>query len=125
MLEDVQDDPKIFWTLSDRKKKSAMSRSHSHSSLGVSAVHDASFMQQPNEGSQYAYLLLLGPTSMYDKPCKCHLLDWSSSKIHRKVKSTLAAEAAGASRAFDRAVFLRCMMSEIIHSVFNCMSLFW
>ena len=52
---------------------------------------------------------------MYDKPEKCHLLDWSSSKVHRKVKSTLAAEAAGASRAFDRAVFLRCMMSEIEH----------
>ena len=90
-----------------------ISRDYSNSRLGVAAVHDASFMQQPNEGSQYGYMLLLGPTSMYENSKKCHLLDWSSSKIHRKVKSTLAAEAAGASRAFDRAVFLRCLMAEI------------
>ena len=81
--------------------------------MGVSVVHDASFMQQPGEGSQYGYMLLLGSTAMYDKPAKCHLLDWSSSKVSRKVRSTLAAEAASSSRAYDRATFLRYMMSEI------------
>ena len=42
-----------------------------------------------------------------------YLLDWSSAKIHRKVRSTLAAEAAGASRAYDRACFTRCLIYEI------------
>ena len=50
---------------------------------------------------------------MYNTKTKCHLIDWSSSKIHRKVKSTLAAEAAGSSRAFDRSCFLRSLMCEI------------
>ena len=81
--------------------------------MGVSVVHDASFMQQPSEGSQYGYMLLLGSASMCDKPRERHLLDWSSSKISRKVRSTLAAEAASASRAYDRATFLRYVMSEI------------
>ena len=58
-------------------------------------------------------MLLLGSASMCDKPCKCHLLDWSSSKISRKVRSTFAAEAASASRAYDRATFLGYIMSEI------------
>ena len=83
-----------------------------HKHAGVSAVHDASFMQQINEGSQYGYMLL-GSADMFDRPCKCHLLDWSSSKIARKVRSTLAAESASASRAYDRATFLRYMMTEI------------
>ena len=48
---------------------------------------------------------------MYDGPSKCHLIDWSSSKVSRKVRSTLASEAASSSRAYDRAVFLRCMMT--------------
>ena len=112
VLDDVDKEPTLFWTLSERKKKT-LSRDTSNSRLGVAAVHDASFMQQPGEGSQYGYMLLVGPTSLYESSKKCHLLDWSSSKIHRKVKSTLAAEAAGASRAFDRATYLRCLMCEI------------
>ena len=42
-----------------------------------------------------------------------HLIDWNSGKIHRKVGSTLAAEAHGASRAYDRAMYARAMMYEI------------
>ncbi len=83
--------------------------------LGVGAVHDASFMQQLDEGSQYGYALLLGPEAFFDEEKVVHLIDWSSSKIHRKVRSTLAAEAASASRAYDRAVYARAMIAEIEH----------
>ena len=46
-----------------------------------------------------------------------HLVDWGSSKIHRKVKSTLAAEAASCQRAYDRAIFARVMIYEIEHGL--------
>jgi hypothetical protein len=84
-------------------------------SLGLGVVSDASFMGQPNEGSQFGYCILLGSTQLYDGEAKTHMLDWSSSKIHRKVKSTLAAEAAGASRGYDRATFCRALIYEIEH----------
>ena len=81
--------------------------------LGIGAVHDASFMQQPQDGSQYGYLLMLAPVTLFDEPTTTHLLDWSSAKIHRKVRSTLAAEASGGSRAYDRAMYARAMIYEI------------
>ena len=67
--------------------------------LGLGAIHDASFMQQPGEGSQFGYAIMLAPVTLYDEPTVTHLLDWNSAKIHRKVRSTLAAEASGASCA--------------------------
>ena len=81
--------------------------------LGIGAIHDASFMQQPGEGSQYGYAIMLAPVTLFEEPTVTHLLDWNSAKIHRKVRSTLAAEAAGASRAYDRATYARAMIYEI------------
>ena len=83
--------------------------------LGLAAVHDASFMGQPREGSQQAYCIMLTTTELYDGRALTHLLDWGSSKIHRKVKSTLAAEAASCSRAYDRAMYARAMYYEMQH----------
>ena len=81
--------------------------------LGVGAVHDASFMQQVNDGSQQAYCILLASIALYEGRTRTHLLDWNSGKIHRKVRATLAAEAASAAKAFDRGAFARVMLHEI------------
>ena len=81
--------------------------------LGMAAVHDASFMGQPKEGSQSAYCLMLCSTDLYEGKARTHLLDWGSSKIHRKMRSTLACEAASAARAFDRGAYARVMLYEI------------
>ena len=83
--------------------------------LGLAAVHDASFMQQPKEGSQAAYCLMLCSTKMYEGRARTHLLDWGSGKIHRKMRSTLASEAASAAKAFDRGAYARVMLYEIEH----------
>jgi len=83
--------------------------------LGLAAVHDASFMGQPREGSQQAYALMLCSTKLFEGKSKTHLIDWSSGKIHRKMRSTLAAEAASAARAFDRGTYARVMLHEIEH----------
>ena len=81
--------------------------------LGLAAVHDASFMGQPNEGSQYAYCLMLCSTDLYEGKTKTQLLEWGSGKIHRKMRSTLACEAASAAKAFDRGAYARVMLYEI------------
>ena len=94
---------------SSRKKK----QTERKQALGLGAVHDAAFMQQPQEGSQAGYLIMLAPVGLYDGPTVTHLLDWNSSKIHRKVRSTLAAEASAGSRAYDRAMYARAMIYEI------------
>ena len=91
------------------KKKTDLSKKP----VGIGAVHDASFMGQPGEGSQFGYAILVAPTELYDGPTVTHLVDWNSAKIHRKVRSTLAAEAASCSRAYDRSMYARAMMSEI------------
>ena len=93
--------------------KSLTKQMHNQGGLGMAAVHDASFMQQPKDGSQSAYCLMLCSTDLYEGKARTHLLDWGSSKIHRKVRSTLAAEAASAAKAFDRATYARAMWYEI------------
>ena len=80
--------------------------------IGFGAIHDASFMGQPRDGSQQAYALMLAPTQLYEGKALTHLIDWGSAKIHRKMRSTLACEASSAARAFDRGCFGRVMLYE-------------
>ena len=96
-----------------RKSKADRSLRKLTSKLGMAAVHDASFMGQPGEGSQSAYCLMLCSTNLYEGVAKTHLIDWGSGKIHRKMRSTLAAEAASAAKAFDRGAYARTMLYEI------------
>ena len=44
--------------------------------IGFGAIHDASFMGQPNDGSQQAYALMLAPTQLYEGKAITHLIDW-------------------------------------------------
>ena len=44
--------------------------------LGFAAIHDASFMGQPKEGSQSAYCLMLCSTKLYEGKVRTHLIDW-------------------------------------------------
>ena len=63
---------------SSRKKKQIERKQ----AIGLGAVHDAAFMQQPQEGSQAGYLIMLAPVGLYDGPVVTHLLDWNLSLIH-------------------------------------------
>ena len=51
--------------------------------IGFGAIHDASFMGQPRDGSQQAYALMLAPTQLYEGKAVTHLIVWGSGKIHR------------------------------------------
>jgi hypothetical protein len=79
-----------------------------------SSVTDASFAGQPNGGSQLGFAILIGDRAILEGSGKANMLDWGSKKIHRVVKSTLAAEAAAMSFGFDRAIYARAVFSEII-----------
>ena len=94
-----------------RPKQTLLCRLTDQAAIG--AVHDASFMQQVNDGSQQAYCIMLSSTQLFEGKTRTHLLDWNSGKIHRKVRATLAAEAASAAKAFDRGSFARVMLHEI------------
>ena len=85
----------------------------------LACVHDASFGNQPGSDgndccSQQGHLLLLGNEGVFQKETQTHLLEWGSSKIKRVVRSTLAAEAAAASHACDRATFCRALLGEVL-----------
>ena len=72
--------------------------------VGLGAIADASFAGQPNHNSQTGYMVLLGSTDFWDSKQTTHLIEWKSPKIDRKVASTLAAAANGASQAYDRSM---------------------
>ena len=61
------------------------------------------------------YAVLLSTSPILDGSAKAVMLEWGSKKIHRVVRSTLAAEAAAMSFSFDRAYFARAVMQEILH----------
>jgi len=79
----------------------------------VVAFHDASFGGRTNNGSQQGYVVAISTTKALEESRPMNAVDWSSSKIHRVVRSTLAAEAAAASHCHDRAVYARAMLSEL------------
>ena len=78
----------------------------------IVAVHDASFSNEAGLKSQQGYMLFATQRSSLASGGAMHFLDWSSSTIKRVVRSTLAAESAAASKCFDRATYLRVIISE-------------
>ena len=76
------------------------------------SMMDASFVGQPSGRSQLGYTTLMAERSILDGSARANLLDWGPKKMHRVVKSTLAAEAAAMSFGFDRSIFARAVFSE-------------
>ena len=79
--------------------------------LHITLYSDASFNNLPNGGSQGGHLILL-----CDDNNQCCPLDWSSTKVKRVVRSTLAAETLALADGFSTAVFLRQIISDIFPS---------
>ena len=83
----------------------------------VGLVTDASFGGQLDGGSQCGYAIVMGSKKMAThERVRTALVDWGSTKIRRVVKSTLAAEACGCSTGYDRAVYIRAILSELLGS---------
>ena len=61
------------------------------------------------------YAVMLADKEILDGLAAANMLDWGSEKTHRVVKSTLAAEAAAMSFGFDRAIYARAVLAEILN----------
>lgn len=100
-------------SLTEQNKTRLAHRDTQHIQMGMAIAHDASFMDQAGESSQQAYAFLLATKIFVDGKAKARLLDWGSSNIHRKMKSTLACDSSSAARAVDRGSFARTMIYDV------------
>ena len=89
-------------------------REERYKKLVLGAVHDASLAGQPNLNSQIGYMILFGSTNSWDETCLSHLIDRKNSNIGRKVASTLAVGANGASLAYDQIMHVHALCAEIV-----------
>lgn len=83
--------------------------------VACGTVVDVSFMGQPREGSQQGFITLVAERAVLEGEGLCHMVEWGSEKVHRKVRSTLAAEAGGASHGWDRdrGCYARAVLAEM------------
>ena len=89
----------------------------SEEDIAVVAVHDASFANVGNHGSQRGCWLGIATKSLledHNNMHTVHFLQWSSGRIHRVVRSTLSAEAYSCSEALDSLNWLRTTLKEIL-----------
>ena len=72
---------------------------------------DASFGNLPNGGSQGGYIMLLVGENGTFSP-----ISWNSKRIHRVVRSTLAAETLAMSNAIDAGIVIAALYKELLKS---------
>ena len=73
---------------------------------------DASFNNLPNGGSQAGHIVFLSDSTGRSCP-----IAWSSAKIKRVVRSTLAAETLALADGYSTAVYLQKLLSRILPSI--------
>ena len=78
-------------------------------SIRVASYSDASFNNLTDGGSQGALI-----TFLYDKNGSCAPISWSSNRIKRVVRSTLAAETLAFTEGADSAYFVANLLEEIM-----------
>eukprot|EP00971_Amphidinium_carterae_P347206 6489084-Amphidinium_carterae.1 len=70
------------------------------------ACHDASFAREPGGRSQAGYIIGLATTGIEREPTPFHVVTFSTHRIKRVVKSTMAAESAAVAEAADMMQYL-------------------
>ena len=78
-------------------------------SIKIVTFSDSSFNNLPNGNSQGAHIVFLADDNNSSCP-----VSWTSNKVKRVVKSTLAAETLAFSEGADNAYFIRNLLQEII-----------
>ena len=63
---------------------------------------DASFAKEEGMKSQRGFISVITESDILQQPTLCNIVEYTSSRISRVVKSTMAAESAGLSLALDR-----------------------
>ncbi len=107
----------VLRDLQQRARKPALRyvRGDGSGRITVGLYNDASFDRHPRGGSQQGYIIVIGGKELaikdefYASP-----VAWSSTRIHRVVRSTLAAEAAALATGYDTAVYIRAILCFLL-----------
>ena len=107
----------VLKNLQERAGKLAMCfpRGDKSGRVMIGLFTDASFDKQPRGGSQQGFIILMGDRSMaFEETPRRSMRQWSSTKIHRVVRSTLAAEACALATGYDAAVYVRALIAFVM-----------
>ena len=80
---------------------------------------DASWNRQPKSGSQQGHVIAFGNAKEEPQKRMC-IASWSSTKIKRVVRSTLAAEAAALAGGYDMAIYMRVLIARLLGKSAPC-----
>ena len=76
---------------------------------------DASFAKEEGMKSQCGFISVITESYILQEPTVCNIVEYTSTRISRVVKSTMAAESAALSLALDKQLYLRLLTEAIIH----------
>jgi hypothetical protein len=76
---------------------------------------DASFAKEPGMKSQCGFISMITTKNISQQPALCNIVEYSSTRISRVVKSTMAAESASLSLALDRLLYLRLLIEAVLY----------
>jgi hypothetical protein len=76
---------------------------------------DASFAKEPGMKSQCGFISMITTKDISQQPALCNIVEYSSTRISRVVKSTMAAESASLSLALDRQLYLRLLIEAVLY----------
>lgn len=78
-------------------------------------IADVGWATRDNGDSQGGYLLLLAESAMLErKPARCWLVDWSSKKLKRVVRSSVAAETLSGQNGLDAIELFQALLAETL-----------
>ena len=81
-------------------------------------ITDAGWATRDNGDSQGGYLLLIAESKMLKREqAKCWLVDWSSKKLKRAVRSSVAAETLSGQNGLDAVELFQALMEETLRNV--------
>ena len=84
----------------------------------IMAISDAGWGTRGNGESQGGYLLCLVASPMLQqKPARCWIVDWSSKKLRRAVRSSVAAETLAGQNGLDAIEMFQALMAETIDGI--------
>lgn len=84
----------------------------------IMAIADAGWGTRSSGDSQGGYLLCLTDKSMIDrKKAACWLVDWSSKKLRRVVRSAVAAETLAGQNGLDAIEFFQALLAETLYGM--------
>eukprot|EP00971_Amphidinium_carterae_P351628 6492198-Amphidinium_carterae.1 len=117
----TQKDLLALWTLAREMKEAASQdkmklcyrRGKQQGGIQLVACHDASFGREPGGKSQAGYIIGLAATDIEHQESPFHVVTYSTHRIKRVVKSTMAAESAAVAEAADMMQYLLVLYRQM------------